>query len=292
MKRSLTFYDEGIRLAGDLFLPDDAKSGEKRAGIVMCHGYASVKDMHLPHIAQSLNNSGYVVLTVDYKGWGESAGPPHRLAPYSRVADVQAAMTCLGLQDEVDEERIGLCGFSYGGSTVTWAGAVDNRAKCIVSVEGIGNGRRWMSHVRRPDEWADLLARAKTDREKRVMTGQSELAPRPDLLSLDRESVRISKEYRAKFETSTEQLPLEYVDDTIGFNPEWIVDKISPRAILFITTDDDRVVLPEESEYLYANANEPKKLVILKGYSHYGAYAGDGFPEMMKEMLDWYGQYL
>jgi len=52
---------------------------------------------------------------------------------------------------------------------------------------------------------------------------------------------------------------MEYVDDTIGFNPEWIVDKISPRPILFITSEDDRLVLPEESEQLYAHAGEPKK---------------------------------
>ena len=52
-------------------------------------------------------------------------------------------------------------------------------------------------------------------------------------------------------------LPLEYVDDTLGFNPEWVVDKIAPRPILFITTDNDRLVPPEESENLYARA-EPK----------------------------------
>ena len=34
------------------------------------------------------------------------------------------------------------------------------------------------------------------------------------------------------------QLPLEFVDDTLGFNPEWIVDRIAPRPVLFITTED------------------------------------------------------
>ena len=41
-------------------------------------------------------------MTFDYKGWGDSAGPRSRLAPYSRVQDVQAAMTFLTLQEEVD----------------------------------------------------------------------------------------------------------------------------------------------------------------------------------------------
>ena len=82
-------------------------------------------------------------MTFDYKGWGDSEGQRSRLAPYSRVADVQAAMTFLGLQPEVDPERIGLYGTSYGGATVSWVGAVDPRAKCIVSVVGVGDGIRW-----------------------------------------------------------------------------------------------------------------------------------------------------
>jgi len=53
-------------------------------------------------------------------------------------------------------------------------------------------------------------------------------------------------------------IPLEYVDDTLGFNPEWVVDKIAPRPILFITTDNDRLVPPEESEHLYARAANQK----------------------------------
>ena len=78
--------------------------------------------------------------------------------------DVQAAMTFLGMQPEVDPDKIGLYGTSYGGATVVWVGAVDPRAKCIVSVVGVGHGARWMSRVRRVDEWFDLQERSAEDR--------------------------------------------------------------------------------------------------------------------------------
>ena len=94
--RSISFFSEGVRLAGDLFLPDDLRAGEKRAGIVLCHGYTGVRNLYLPDIARVLTEAGYVVLTFDYKGWGDSEGPTSRLAPYSRVIDVQAALTWLG----------------------------------------------------------------------------------------------------------------------------------------------------------------------------------------------------
>ena len=88
------------------------------------------------------------------------------------------------------------------------------------------------------------------------------------------------------------QVPLEFIDDTLGFNPEWVVDRIAPRPILFITTDDDRLVPPQESEAMFARAGEPKKLVVLKGYGHYEVYGGDAFRQVMEETLGWYGTHL
>ena len=174
----ITFYSEGFKLVGDLYTPDDLRPSERRAGIVLCHGYTGVKDLYLPDNARVLVEAGYVVLAFDYKGWGESEGPPTRLAPYSRVADVQAALTFLGAQDAVDEVRLGIYGTSYGGATVVWTGAVDGRVRCIVSVVGIGHGERWMRGVRRPDEWFDLLERSAKDRVKRTMDGESEFIDR------------------------------------------------------------------------------------------------------------------
>ena len=294
MKRQVEFYSKGFKLCGDIYAPDDLQPGEKRAAVLLCHGYTGVKDLYLPDNAKVLNQAGYVAMVFDYKGWGDSEGPSTRLAPYSRVLDVQAAMTFLGLQPEVDARRIGLYGTSYGGATVTWVGAVDQRAGCIVSVVGIGNGARWLSRVRRTDEWFDLLERSKADREKRATTGKSELVDRSEILLPDRQSAELAAEARKKVAAAAAvtTLPMEYVDDTVGFNPEWVVDKVSPRPILFITSDNDRLVLPEESEQLYAHAKEPKKLVVLKGYGHYEVYSEPAFSEVMAVTLAWFAQYL
>ena len=292
MRRPVEFYSEGVKLRGDVYIPDDLQAGDKRAGIVLCHGYTGVKDLYLPDTARALNRAGYTAMTFDYKGWGESEGPRSRLAPYSRVLDVQAAMTFLSLQPEVQADRIGLYGTSYGGATVCWVGAVDPRARCIVSVVGIGHGARWMRSVRRPDEWYDLLDRARSDRERRVLTGKSEFVERGEILLPDRQSVELAAAARRDNPWAVNSIPLEYVDDTLGFHPEWIVDKIAPRPILFITSDNDRLVPPQESEQLYAHAKEPKRLVVLKGYGHYEVYAEPAFSEVMAATLEWYCQYL
>ena len=292
MKRPVTFYSEGVKLVGDVYAPDDLRPGERRGGIVLCHGYTGVKDLYLPDNACVLNDAGYVAMAFDYKGWGDSEGPRSRLAPWSRVADVQAALTYIGALPEVDPVRLGIYGTSYGGATVVWAAAIDPRVRCTVSVVGIGHGRRWMRSVRRPDEWFDLLARAEADRVKRARDGQSALVERSEILLPDRQSAELAAAARRNNPAAVNRIPLEYVDDTLAFNPEWVVDRIAPRPVLFITTDGDRLVPPEESESLYARAGEPKKLVVLRGYGHYEVYTEPAFSEVMRATLDWYGQYL
>jgi dipeptidyl aminopeptidase/acylaminoacyl peptidase len=292
MSKPVSFYSEGVKLAGDLFVPADVKPGDRRAGIVLCHGYTGVRSIYLPDNARVLAEAGYVVLSFDYKGWGDSEGPKSRLAPYSRVADVQAALTFLGAQPEVDATRLGIYGTSYGGATVVFVAAVDPRVKCVVSVVGVGNGARWMRSVRHPDEYYDLLTRAAADRDKRVMTGVSDLADRNEILLPDRQSAELGAAARRDNPAAVTQLPLEFVDDTLGFNPEWIVDRIAPRPVLFITTDDDRLVPPEESEAMFARAGEPKKLVVLKGFGHYEVYGGEAFRQVMDETVAWYKTHL
>jgi len=292
MKQPVTFYSEGLQLVGDVYYPEDLQPGETRAGIVLCHGYTGVKDLYLPDNARVLNEAGYIVLTFDYKGWGDSEGPKSRLAPYSRVYDVLAAVTFLGSLPQVNEDAIGIYGTSYGGATVVWAGAIDARIKCVVSVVGIGHGARWMRSVRRPDEWHDLLERSKADRVQRAQKGASEFVERSDILLPDRQSAELAAAQRRANPAAINTIPLEYVDDTLLFNPEWVVDKIAPRPILFITSDNDRLVPPQESEQLYARAGEPKKLVVLKGHGHYEVYEEPAFSEVMKPTVAWYEAHL
>ena len=291
--RRVDFYSEGVRLSGDLFLPAALGGGEKRGGIVLSHGYTGVRNLYLPDIADVLTEAGYVVLTFDYKGWGDSDGPKSRLSPYGRVLDSQAALTFLGAQPMVDADRLGLYGTSYGGATVVWTAAVDPRVKCVVAVVGIGHGRRWMRSVRRPDEFADLIERANADRVRQVMTGQSEIVDRSEILlplTASRRNWRrrraraiLVRWARSRWNTCTKHW---------SFTPSGWSTR-SPRwPVLFITSDNDRLVPPDESEALYAKAGEPKKLVVLKNRGHYGVYTGDAFRQVMAPTLAWFREHL
>lgn len=44
MERKVTFYSEGVKLAGTLFIPDNLPQAQKRGGIVFCSGFTAARD--------------------------------------------------------------------------------------------------------------------------------------------------------------------------------------------------------------------------------------------------------
>ena len=148
-----------------------------------------------------------------------------------------------------------------------------------------------MRSVRRPDEYHDLLQRSEQERVKRTLTGVAEMVERDEVLLPDRHSAEIGAAARRKLPNAVSQIPLSFVEETLSFNAEWVVDKIAPRPVLFIATDDDRLVPPEESKALCDRAGEPKKLV-LKGSGHCEVYGGEAFRQVMSATVDWYRQHI
>lgn len=115
MDRKVTFYSEGTPCVGILGLPDDYKSGDKRGAVIFCHGFTGVKEMYLPENAKRLQAEGYVTLNFDYRYFGESGGEPRcRLIPMAQVADIRNAITYMQGLPEVNPDRIGLYGTSFG----------------------------------------------------------------------------------------------------------------------------------------------------------------------------------
>ena len=290
MVEPVSFFSAGVRLAGDIYLPE--RPGGARPGVVLCCGYTGIKDLYLNDMGARLAAAGYVAMTFDYKGWGKSEGPPLRLAPYGRVEDTQAALTFLAERPEVDRARLGLYGISYGGSTAAFTAAIDQRVRAVVSVTGVGDGPRWMRAVRTPWDYRALVERGQADWARQVVGGQSEMADRGEVLQHDPQSAEIAAAARRNLAGAAMQVPLEFVHETLSFRPEWVVGRIAPRAALFITSDGDELVMPEESERMHAAAGEPKKLVVLSGFGHYQVFVPPAIDQVMAETTAWFARHL
>jgi len=291
MQKPLTFYSAGVRLAGYLHAPDSDAEG-KRPGIVVCTGFAAVQAFYLPEICETLARAGYVALRFDYRGFGESEGARGRVIPMEHVEDIRNAITLLQQQPEVDPMRIALYGTSFGGAHVSYTAGVDGRVLCAVSTVGIGNGRRWMRSLRRYWEWRAFLRRLEEDRVQRVLTGKATYVSPYEIMVRDPNTEAEHTERQKQFPGSATDIVLESGEAIVQYAPEDVVDRIAPRAILWLHAEQDELVPPEESEAMYARAREPKKLVILRGLTHYDVYRENGFVSTMRETLEWYRTFL
>lgn len=292
MERVAQFFSAGIPIAANVHVPDDLQVGERRPAIVLCHGFGGIKDLALPDLARVFVEAGYVVLRFDYRGFGESGGTRFRLIPLEQVEDIRNAITFLSLQPEVDPNRIGIYGTSFGGANAIYATALDSRAKCVVSTVGIGNGERWLRSLRRNWEWIEFRKRVLADRNQRVLTGASEMVDSDDIMISDPESDAWHQEVLQEFPERAYKLPLETADAIFEYKPEDVVHLIAPRPALFITLAEDHLVPNDQSRAMYARAGEPKELVVLEGPMHHDVYTGEPFRQVMGLARGWFERYL
>ena len=162
--RAVTIWSDGTRLAGNLFHPKEAKEGDKLPAIVLCHGWGGVKEHLNRTYAPRFAGAGFVVLTFDYRGWGESdsrlvvtgempkpdAGGNVTVTaqairelvdPRDQLEDIHNALNFIEGEPLVDRSRIGLWGTSFGGGLVLQTAVDDPRVKCIVSQVGAMDAR-------------------------------------------------------------------------------------------------------------------------------------------------------
>ena len=100
-----------------------------RAAVILVHGTNAEHSSLLPE-ARILAQAGFGVLALDLPGQGASAGET-RWGEAEEVA-VSAAVTWLSGRAEVDRERIGGYGLSFGGFVLLEAAARDARLRALV----------------------------------------------------------------------------------------------------------------------------------------------------------------
>lgn len=293
-KKENVFFFSGLsyKLSGVIVTPDDMKPDEKRAAVVVCHGYASWKERYSIRVAEDLAESGYIALAFDYRGFGESEGPRWRLICLEQVEDIRNAITFLETRPEVNTSKIGLIGISLGGANVVYTGAVDKRAACIVSIVAVGDGERWLHSVRRDYEWREFERSLKEDLHNFVLTGKSKLvhpldieAPPPEWKKIwDRTFQEYPERYRMQF-------PLDTARSIIEFKPDRLAGQIAPRPLLVISDPNDTVVPPLEQMSIFEYAREPKKFISEEAEGHI-LYDPKGFQLLMKDSIEWFKQYI
>jgi dipeptidyl aminopeptidase/acylaminoacyl peptidase len=132
---------DGTLVSGILYKPANAVPGQKLPFILYIHGGpVGQDDYEFDIIPQTMASAGYAVAQVNYRG-SSGRGVGYTRAIYAdwgnkEVVDLMGAVDYLIAQGIVDENRMGLAGWSYGGILTDYTIATTTRFKAACSGAG------------------------------------------------------------------------------------------------------------------------------------------------------------
>ena len=132
--QKVTFHNRyGITLAADLYTPKNAAG--KLPAIAISGPFGAVKEQSSGLYAQKLAELGFLTLAFDPSYTGESGGTPRYVAsPDINTEDFCAAVDFLSVQNNVDQERIGILGICGWGGMAINAADIDTRIKATAAM--------------------------------------------------------------------------------------------------------------------------------------------------------------
>ncbi len=204
---------DGMKLYG-WFIPS-----ENGAVIIMQHGYKSTRS-ELLNEAQMMHRHGYGVLLTTVRAHDQSEGEDITLG-YYEMADLEAWYQYLLTRDDIDSQKIGILGNSYGGMLSIQYASQNPNIKAVVANCAFSS-------------MSDTVATS-----VKHFTDLPEFPFVPLIV------------FWAETHTG---IQMEAIDAT-----KWI-PLISPRPAFLMQGGKDTVISPESGQILYDAANEPKEL--------------------------------
>jgi len=277
----------GTILRGWLFTPDGDGPWPT---VVMQSGLGGPADA-VAAFAPPFIDAGLACLVYDHRFTGASDGEPRQVFdPWQQCRDLRHVITWLGLQPEVDRDRIGLWGISIGGANSLFTAAMDQRVKAVVALIPPVSG--WSARLLQPqDTLAQLDADVLVDRERQLL-GEPARAIRLHGVPTKTDPVMFSDEEGLEFvEQMLKASPTfrnEITLSTLDYLYEMEVTAYAARItqpLLMVLAAEDYVAPVEEAREMFSRVPEPKELIEYPG-QHYEILSHH-LPEILHRSAEW-----
>lgn len=220
-------------------------NGKQFPLVVMAHGHGGSREEGGGYrlSAQAMARRGIASIRMDFPGCGDSTESFTENNLSNMLLDLQAAREFAGTREEIDNERVGLLGYSMGGRLVALLAAMDPSYKVIVTwTPAVANGAEGqVDSLGGPDIYYTLKERARE-------TGMAEYTTRWGT------TLQLGYQWFIDLE---ESMPLESLATFKG-----------PLLVLYGDQDDD--VPPSISEAAIAAAKNSSEVVrhVVAGADH------------------------
>jgi len=270
MRLDITFMSGGTPCVGWLYVPDDLPVGGRAPAIVMANAITAVKEMVLPAYAERFAQAGFVCLAFDFRCLGESGGEPRgQVFASMQLEDLRNGISWLATRPEVDAQKIGMWGASFGGAHALYLASFDKRLGAVVATVPSMRTLDTMVHFIGREGLAKIQGFLGWDRSARYQSGEVSYMK---AVSDGSENAMLPNPEANEFYTRlastiapnwTNQVTVESLEKLLEYDPAFAVDLISPTPLLMIIADQDRSQPTEPSLEAFARIGEPKKLVTV-----------------------------
>ncbi len=135
IREKVSFTSNGVILKGHLFLPPAFNTSKKYPTAIVTGSWTSVKEQMPDEYASLMAKDGFVTMTFDFTGFGESEGQPRQVEDYElKIADIKAAIDFLSVHKNVDINSISGIGVCASSGYMAHAVAQDERMSTLVLV--------------------------------------------------------------------------------------------------------------------------------------------------------------
>lgn len=139
--QGVSFRNNEILLAGNIYRPKDFSEQRNYAAIVVVHPGGGVKEQTAGLYALKLAEAGFVTLAFDASHQGASGGMPRFIDdPMKRVIDFYSAVDYLTSLPYIDHARIGALGVCAGSGITVKAAMTERRIKALATVSAVDVG--------------------------------------------------------------------------------------------------------------------------------------------------------
>jgi len=242
--QKVVFYrSDGLRIEGSLYGADNP-SGQRKPGILLLHGNLMVgrKTPIIQVLAEFLERKGYIVLTIDFSGFGTSQDPfvLGKLEAININQDARAALSFFASIEQVDKNSISVIGHSMGAGPAIKVGIERSEVKAIIAM---GPPRR-VTELYRDAKWSKFFW---------------------DLARNYRASL-----YQAEFpEWYTKKVWANSVieEDMIRYIPYF--QKKNHKPLLLIHEENNDIRDRKYLNNFYDRISYPKEIVLIRGVNHF-----------------------
>lgn len=273
----------GITLSGDLYLPKNTETSSLPA-LAISGPFGAVKEQSSGFYANQMAERGFVALAIDPSYTGESGGEPRNVAsPDINTEDFSAAIDFLGIQKNVDRNKIGIIGICGWGGFALNATAIDKRVKAVATTSMYDMSRvmaKGYNDATTLEQRTKTLEQLGEQRWKDAETGTFQAGGILNAEKLKGDEPQFVKEYHDYYRT-----PRGFHERSLNSTGAWnatnpisfmntplltYLKEISPRPLLIIA--GEKAHSRYFSEDIYNVAAEPKELIIIPNAVHVDLY--------------------